>query len=303
MVDNRFPGAGADARFRSPGVDTRFGSIGVDAEQPADGTDTRFQGTVYGGAATLAVVSAFLARSTRYAQFDGALLRFQTNDTSTPVTAAGQDVGYWGGTGSASPLSFAQATLALRPVARDGYVEFDNLTRYLDGDANMLNLGRNTGVANIWGRVTMRDLAAQEVIASISTGDGVGQSARIEARTSGTNGFLIGNLRRVDGDAQTHGLAPTNGVTANVPFSFLLTFDFAAGLLSGYVNGSADLLVKAIPSPGVTSNTPALRARIGSNLNIAVPICAPLNAYKLGFSDGAAPTAAERAALFNTMAG
>ena len=51
MVDNRFPSPGVDARFPSPGVDVRFPAPGQDLEHLPDGTDTRFQGATYGGAA------------------------------------------------------------------------------------------------------------------------------------------------------------------------------------------------------------------------------------------------------------
>jgi hypothetical protein len=51
MVDNRFPSVGVDARFPLPvGTDVRFPSPGEDLEHLPDGTDTRFEGSVYGGA-------------------------------------------------------------------------------------------------------------------------------------------------------------------------------------------------------------------------------------------------------------
>lgn len=50
MADNRFPSVGVDARFPSPGVDVRFPAPGQDLEHLPDGTDTRFQGSTYGGA-------------------------------------------------------------------------------------------------------------------------------------------------------------------------------------------------------------------------------------------------------------
>lgn len=53
MADNRFPSPGVDARFPSPGVDVRFPAPGQDLEHLPDGTDTRFQGATYGGAAGL----------------------------------------------------------------------------------------------------------------------------------------------------------------------------------------------------------------------------------------------------------
>ena len=53
MADNRFPSVGVDARFPSPGVDVRFPAPGQDLEHLPDGTDTRFQGATYGGAAGL----------------------------------------------------------------------------------------------------------------------------------------------------------------------------------------------------------------------------------------------------------
>lgn len=59
MTDNRFPSVGVDARFPGPiGVDARFPTPGEDKEHLPDGTDTRFMGLVYGGAAFLALFVA-----------------------------------------------------------------------------------------------------------------------------------------------------------------------------------------------------------------------------------------------------
>jgi hypothetical protein len=56
MTDNRFPSVGVDARFPDPiGTDARFPTPGEDKEHLADGTDTRFQGSVYGGLMFLAL--------------------------------------------------------------------------------------------------------------------------------------------------------------------------------------------------------------------------------------------------------
>ena len=50
MTGNRFPSVGVDARFPLPvGTDVRFPSPGVDMEHTAEGVDTRFEGTTYGG--------------------------------------------------------------------------------------------------------------------------------------------------------------------------------------------------------------------------------------------------------------
>lgn len=49
MTDNRFSSPGVDARFPSPGTDARWPTPTDDREHLADGTDTRFEGSSYGG--------------------------------------------------------------------------------------------------------------------------------------------------------------------------------------------------------------------------------------------------------------
>jgi hypothetical protein len=117
MADNRFPSVGVDARFPSPGVDVRFAEPPIDAEHLADGTDTRFQGDTYGGAAAPVAPVVVTPPSILSQPMIGQVVAMDEGEITGATSVAYQ--WYEGDPGSGGTTVSGAASITMTPAAAE----------------------------------------------------------------------------------------------------------------------------------------------------------------------------------------
>lgn len=226
---------------------------------------------------------------------------WQTETQTTPVTAASQSVGRIDGNGASGAVAFSQSSSGLRPVfAAGGLVQFDGTDDILEGAGNILNIAQAANAITFIGRIKFGSLAAAQRIIVLSSVDA---GNRFSFRVLST-GALQYSLRRLDADTLMSYSTAAGVVAANTAYSIIASVDYVGNTASIYLNGGPDILAATLTlasSPGPTSNTTSLRARIGANSD-AVPIVFFDGAIGMFALTNSVPTAAQRAAIFAELA-
>lgn len=226
---------------------------------------------------------------------------WQTETQTTRVTAVSQSVGRLDGNGASGSVAFSQSSSGLRPVfAAGGLVQFDGTDDILEGAGNILTIAQAANAVTFIGRVKFGALAAAQQIIVLST---AGAGNRFSFRVLST-GALQFSLRRLDSDSPMAYNTAAGVVVANTAYSIIAVVDYVGNTASIYLNGGSDILAATLTlasSPGPTSNTASLRARIGAS-SAAVPIDFFPGSIGMFALTNSVPTAAERAAIFADLA-
>ena len=228
---------------------------------------------------------------------------WQTETQTTPVTAVSQSVGRIDGNGASGAVAFSQSSSGLRPVfAAGGLVQFDGTDDILEGAGNILTIAQAANAVTFIGRVKFGALAATQQIFVLSK-NSPGQVSRFSFRVLST-GALQYSLRRLDSDTAMSYTTADGVVAANTAYSIIASVDYVGNTASIYLNGGPDILAATLTlasSPGPTSNTTSLRARIGASA-AAVPIDFFPGSIGMFALTNSVPTAAQRAAIFAELA-
>lgn len=250
-------------------------------------------------------IAGYLSRQSRYADWRPALpYLWQTDDTSTPVTAAGQTVGRSAAqVGSAADMLWTQATGAARPTWQTTYLDGDGGDS-LDGAGATLGLLRAASQACVIMRLRVDAIGAVQRFISFSAGSSVA-SPRLMVGVNAA-GTLSVHVRRADADTTTFGTSGAAAFTAGADHSLIVTVDYAAGgtgAIKGFVDG-AEVLSASLSSTGAASATDGLRARLMANLasSAADHLDGRLSRCIVAAGASAIPSAAERAAIFAELA-
>ncbi len=227
---------------------------------------------------------------------------WQTEAQTTPVTAASQSVGRIDGNGASGAVAFSQSSSGQRPVfAAGGLVQFDGTDDILNGAGAILNISQAANAVTFIGRVKFGALAASQQIFVLSSN--VGASRRFSFRVLST-GALQCSLRRLDADTPMSYSTAAGVVAANTAYSIIAVVDYVGNTASIYLNGGSDILAATLTlasSPGPTSNTTSLRARIGASSDTVPDDFFPGSIGMFALTNSI-PTAAQRAAIFAELA-
>ncbi len=225
---------------------------------------------------------------------------WQTETQTTPVTAVSQSVGRIDGNGASGAVAFSQSSSGLRPVfAAGGLVQFDGTDDILNGAGAILNISQAANAITFVGRIKFGALAATQQIFVLST---TGAGNRFSFRVLSTGGLRF-SLRRLDADSLMSYNTAAGVVAANTAYSIIASVDYVGNTASIYLNGGPDILAATLTlasSPGPTSNTTSLRARIGASSD-AVPDEFFPGSIGMFALTNSIPTAAQRAAIFAEM--
>lgn len=249
-------------------------------------------------------ISGFLAGASKGAAASPAILAnlWQTNDTSTPVVAAGQTVGRLAATGPSGSIVFVQSTSGLCPVlAAGGMIRFDGVDDYLEASTALRSLSQNTGAIVAFGKFKTPAAwppATQQILWGFSTA-----SSKIRALFGiNINGSLFLQSRRLDADAITSNSTATNTLVANTEYAFVAVIDYANGTTAIYLNGGGNLIsIPALSSSGLTENTASLRMRLGAGVGSSPNLFFAGSLGRIGFAN-TVPTTEQRAAIFAELA-
>ena len=226
---------------------------------------------------------------------------WQTETQTTPVTAVSQSVGRIDGNGASGAVAFSQSSAGRRPVfAAGGLVQFDGTDDILEGAGNILTIAQAANAVTFIGRIKFGALAATQQIFVLST---TGAGNRFSFRVLSTGGLRF-SLRRLDADSLMSYNTAAGVVAANTAYSIIASVDYVGNTASIYLNGGPDILAATLTlasSPGPTSNTTSLRARIGASSD-AVPDEFFPGSIGMFALTNSIPTAAQRAAIFAELA-
>ena len=226
---------------------------------------------------------------------------WQTEAQTTPVTAVSQSVGRIDGNGASGAVAFSQSSAGRRPVfAAGGLVQFDGTDDILEGAGNILTIAQAANAVTFIGRIKFGALAATQQIFVLST---TGAGNRFSFRVLSTGGLRF-SLRRLDADSLMSYNTAAGVVAANTAYSIIASVDYVGNTASIYLNGGPDILAATLTlasSPGPTSNTTSLRARIGASSD-AVPDEFFPGSIGMFALTNSIPTAAQRAAIFAELA-
>ena len=227
---------------------------------------------------------------------------WQTDTQTTPATEVGQAVGRLDGRGpTGAAVAYSQSSAGLRPaLAAAGLIQFDGNSDILEGTGAILNIAQAANAVTFIGRVKFGALAAAQQIIVLSP---VGAGNRFSFRVL-SNGGLQFSLRRLDADSPMAYNTAAGVVAANTAYSIIASVDYVGNTASIYLNGGSDILAATLTlasSPGPTSNTASVRARIGASA-AAVPIDYFPGSIGMFALTNTIPTAAERAAIFADLA-
>ena len=226
---------------------------------------------------------------------------WQTETQTTPVTAVSQSVGRIDGNGASGAVAFSQSSAGRRPVfAAGGLVQFDGTDDILEGAGNILTISRAANAVTFAGRIKFGALAATQQIFVLSSNN---SNIRFSFRVLST-GALQFSLRRLDADTTMSYNTAAGVVAANTAYSIIASVDYVGNTASIYLNGGPDILAATLTlasSPGPTSNTTSLRARIGASANPVPDDFFPGSIGMFALTNSI-PTAAQRAAIFAELA-
>ena len=226
---------------------------------------------------------------------------WQTETQTTPVTAVSQSVGRIDGNGASGAVAFSQSSSGLRPVfAAGGLVQFDGTDDILNGAGAILNIAQAANAITFVGRIKFGALAATQQIFVLSSNN---SNIRFSFRVLSTGGLRF-SLRRLDADSLMSYNTAAGVVAANTAYSIIASVDYVGNTASIYLNGGPDILAATLTlasSPGPTSNTTSLRARIGASSDAVPDEFFPGSIGMFALAN-AVPTAAQRAAIFAELA-
>lgn len=233
--------------------------------------------------------------------------QWQTDDTSTPVAAAGQPVGRIEARGHVAPLSYSNTVAGAYPTSGAAGLGFDG-GDYMEGGSNLRDLLRGVGAWGFMVRGTVDGPPSPpRIICAFSSGVGVTAVRQLLAITS--TGAIQLQARRADPDSVTSLSTATGLVTAGAPFSLIATVNLEVGganAMQVYLDGSADLLAGTLSGSGNSQDSASLRARLGASLAASPGNFFSGQLRRLAIATGPAalaiPTAAERAAIFAELA-
>lgn len=258
-------------------------------------------GMLRGGSA----ITGYLSRQSRYADWRPALpYLWQTDDTSTPVTAAGQTVGRSAAqVGSAADMLWTQSTEAARPTWQTTYLDGDGGDS-LEGASATMGLLRAASQACVIMRLRVDAIGAVQQFIAFSGGT-IATQPKLMVGVNATGRLLI-QVRRLDADSATIVNSTNATFSAGVTHNVIVTVDYAAGgtgAIKGFVDG-AEVLSASLSSTGAASATDSLRARLMANLAASAADHLDGRQYRCIVAAGASaiPTAAERAAIFAELA-
>lgn len=250
-------------------------------------------------------IAAYLGRQSRYADWRPVLpYLWQTDDTSSAVTADGQTAGRMSAQqGSAADMLWTQATSDARPTWRTTYMD-------ADGGDTFVAAGQTAGLLNgaaqvcFAGRLRIDAIGAVQQFLGLSSGTAAGAS-RLMVGADAT-GKLQVQVRRLDADSATTATSAAAAFTAATNHSLIVTVDIFAGgsgAIKGYVDGT-EVLSASLASTGAASATDSLRGRLLGNLANTAADRLDGRLYRCIVAAGtsAIPTAAERAAIFAELA-
>ena len=225
---------------------------------------------------------------------------WQTEAQASPVTAVSQSVGRIDGNGASGAVAFSQSSSGLRPVfASGGLVQFDGTDDLLEGAGNILTIAQAANAVTFVGRVKFAAMLTSQLAVLSHNGAGNRFSLRVLA-----NGALQYSLRRLDSDSPMSYTTAAGVVAANTAYSIIASVDYAGNTASIYLNGGSDILAATLTlasSPGPTSNTASLRARIGASVADSPANYFPGSIGMFALTNSV-PTAAQRAAIFAELA-
>ena len=247
-------------------------------------------------------IAEFLRTGVRYIDLDARLmvLQWQTDDTSVPVTAAGDPVGRVEVLARVMPVALTQATLGSRPVAQAGYLSLDGTADLLEGGGAVLALLRAAERVTVAVRFRITSLAAAGVIMAFSTASAAVTRLQMDVQTSGN---IRVQLLRADGDSVQTFTTTSAPVAAGADVSAILTVDWVTGAVKLYVNGGADLLAATMTGAGAaTTDTASARMRLGATLAASPTLFFPGRIYRVAVVAGVVPDATARAAMFADLA-
>lgn len=252
----------------------------------------------------LTAISAYLSRQSRYADWRPALpYLWQTDDTSTPVTAAGQTVGRSAAqVASAADMLWTQSTGAARPAWQTTYLDGDG-GDYMDGSGSAPGLLRAASQACVITRLRVDAIGAAQRFIAFAAGTTGQPRLMIGVDTTGR---LAVQVRRADADTTTFAASAGAAFTAGADHSLIVTVDYAAGgsgAIKGYVDGS-EVLSASLASTGAAADTDSGRSRRFANLAASAAEFHDGRQHRCIVAAGASaiPTAAERAAIFAELA-
>lgn len=250
-------------------------------------------------------IAGYLSRQSRYADWRPALpYLWQTDDTSTPVTAAGQTVGRSAAqAASAADMLWTQGTEAARPTWQTTYLDGDGGDS-LEGASATLGLLRAASQACVIMRLRVDAIGAEQQFLSFSTGNNAA-NPRLMIGLNAT-GNLVVRVRHTDSTVTTTAISGAAAFTGAATHSLIVTVDYAAGgadAIKGYVDGT-EVLSASLASTGASTNTDSLRARRFANLAASAAEIHDGRQYRCIVAAGtsAIPSAAERAAIFAELA-
>lgn len=255
--------------------------------------------------ARAAAITGYLSRQTIYADWKPiAAYLWQTDDTSTPVTAAGQTVGRSAAqAASAADMLWTQATEAARPTWQTTYLDGDGGDS-LEGASATLGLLRAASQACVIMRLRVDAIGAVQRFLSFSTGSNAANPRLMIGLNA--SGNLVVQVRRTDLEVTTTAISGAAAFTGAATHSLIVTVDYAAGgadAIKGYVDGT-EVLSASLASTGASTNTDSLRARRFANLAASAAEIHDGRQHRCIVTAGtsAIPSAAERAAIFAELA-
>lgn len=249
-------------------------------------------------------IGDFLARNSKRARWrlDVSGLLYQTDDTSSPVTAAAQAVGrIEAASGSASPLAWTQASAGARGVWATTGITCDG-GDYWEGDPNNSGLHQNIQSSVFGCAFTLAALTGTVVFCGWSTSAGGANRIRDSVTASGAISI---QRRRLSSDSATILTSAGGLVTTGQKYTFISVTNWAANSVEVYLNG-ASVLTGALGGAGSTDDVASARVRLITDLGTTPTLFMTGSLHRQIFTAANAtpviPTAAEIAAMHLQLA-
>jgi hypothetical protein len=248
----------------------------------------------------LSAVSSFLAvNGGAFWRLSDTSTAFESADTSDPAEIGDGIQLLKQSLPSGGSHDWAQSTLASRPTLQAGYASLDG-GDFWNGANAVLTATQNKGAICFGFRGQIDSLASDRVVIAFSVGT-VATTPRLGVNVLSTGAVNI-PIRRLDADGAFSVSSSAGAVAAGVPFSLLVTINFAAGgtgAVRGYIDNGVDILNGTLAGTGATSDTPSLAARWGQNLAGAATMTGRITS---GIISGGIPDANTRTQIFNALA-
>lgn len=249
-------------------------------------------------------IGDFLARNSKRARWrlDVPGLLYQTDDTSSPVTAAAQAVGrIEAASGSASPQAWTQATAGARGSWATTGITCDGGDCW-EGGANNSGLHQNIQSSVVGGSFTAGSLGVTTVIWAWATNSAGASRLRDAVLPSGAISI---QRRRLSGDTVTTLTSATGLVTPGQRYTLISVTNWAANAVEVYLNG-VSVLSGSLGGAGGTDNVASARVRLAGDLAATPTLFLTGTLHRQIFTGANAtpviPTAAEIAAMHLQLA-